>query len=532
MSGPFLLAILDGYGLNPRPEANAVALAETPCFDKIWEEYPKTTLCTFGERVGLPDGQMGNSEVGHLNIGAGRVVEQELSRINRAIREKTLSQIPPLVDAFTALREDPGKALHLIGLLSSGGVHSQIDHIEAIVGCALESGVRNIFIHAITDGRDRPPKAALSEVIDFENAINDLVKNKGEEQSDVRIVSVIGRYFAMDRDKRWDRVAKAYNLFVRGDGKTCATVREALSEAEAESDEFIEACAIRGSDGDGRSPLLSDGDIALFCNFRADRMRQIVHAFSDTSFDGFDRGKYPKLDSILTLTEYEEGLSVTVLFEPIDLSRHLGQVLAENGLRQLRIAETEKYPHVTYFFNGGEETPYEGEERILVASPRDVATYDLKPEMSAYEVRDRLLEAVASDSFDVIVLNFANCDMVGHTGNLNAAVTAVETVDRCLHEILDAILAKGGTALVTADHGNADQMVDYASGEPHTYHTTHPVPCVLVATDPKNRLEQKVVALRESAALCDLAPTILDVLGVTQPAEMTGTSLLITKPSE
>jgi 2,3-bisphosphoglycerate-independent phosphoglycerate mutase len=526
MSGPFLLAILDGFALNPNEKANAIAGAKTPCFDRIWSKYPKTTLCSFGERVGLPDGQMGNSEVGHLNIGAGRIVEQELSKINRSIREKKLPEIPALVDAFNTLQEAPENALHLIGLISSGGVHSQISHIEAIVQCALEAGVQNVFIHAITDGRDRPPKDAEKELIEFEQSIRELQNTFGNKDSDVRIASVIGRYFAMDRDKRWDRIQIAYDLFVEGKGKIRASVSDALKLTDAESDEFIEASVISSSEERLRSPWLNDGDIALFCNFRADRMRQIVHAISDSSFDGFLRRQVPKLNSVLTLTEYEEGLNVEVLFKPVDLSQHLGQVISENGLRQLRIAETEKYPHVTYFFNGGEETPYKGEERIVIPSPRDVATYDLKPEMSANELTSRLLDEIGKDSFDVIILNFANCDMVGHTGDLDAAIKAVETVDSCLDRILTAILEKGGSALVTADHGNADQMIDYQSGQPHTYHTTHPVPCVFVSKDPRNRDGLEIVNLRKSGALCDLAPSILDILGLPQPAEMTGHSLL------
>lgn len=514
---PTALFILDGLAHNPNPEGNAVASANTPTLDRIWANFPYTELITFGPRVGLPEGQMGNSEVGHLNIGGGRIVKQELTLINEAVAGDSLKNNDSLIKLCSGPAADQGRALHIIGLVSEGGVHSSSEHIIALVEACLAQGVKTVFLHAITDGRDRPPTAGKDEVLHVSRALEALAE---KHSAQICIPSVIGRYWAMDRDKRWDRTKRAFNLFTTGEGMPAASVADVFKKSYQDSttDEFIEPFSVSCSAD--RPGVVRDGDAVLFANFRADRMRQIVRAFSEPDFSEFERSKLPRCTAIAGLTEYEEDFTIDVLFKPQEIRNHFGQVVSQAGLSQVRLAETEKYPHVTYFFNGGVEAPCVGEERLLVPSPRDVATYDLKPEMSAFEVTQKLLDAIDTQSFSAFVVNFANCDMVGHTGSFDAAVKAVETVDLCLGKALAALEKQGGVSLVTADHGNADQMIDYQTGEPHTYHTTHPVPFSLVAADFAG------VKLRSGGALCDIAPTLCQVMELEQPEEMTGRSLI------
>lgn len=516
---PFLLAILDGLALNPSEKQNAVRSAHTPVLDSLFEQSPWTTLTSFGERVGLPEGQMGNSEVGHLNIGAGRVIEQDLTRINRTSANDTFDTLPNFISIADKLKAHEDASLHLIGLCSQGGVHSDLSHLLSILSCALKLGIKKIRIHCITDGRDRPQKEALKELKTLEEHILSLRKRYPD--SSVSIVSLIGRYYAMDRDNRWERTGKAYDLFTLAKGERCENITKAIEQSYKKglTDEFIEAWHINENENLPHGTIEND-DALLFFNFRSDRMRQIVSSFFLDELDSFKREKVIKSSSISTLTEYDEIFPCNVLFPPMVITNYLGQVLSDNEYTQLRIAETEKYPHVTYFFNGGNEQILPKEERIMVPSPRDVATYDLRPEMSAVTLTNKLLERLKSDKLDVIILNFANCDMVGHTGNFEATVKAVETVDTCLGMILDEIKALGGTALITADHGNADQMLDYETGEPHTYHTLHPVPFILFTSENTNH------SLKNGGALCDIAPTMLSLLELPIPAEMTGESLL------
>ena len=523
MSGkntPFALVILDGYALNPNPEANAVSMANTPVMDKLLASCPNTTLISHGERVGLPEGQMGNSEVGHLNIGAGRVVQQELSRINQAISSGELSKIASLEHISSIDNFSPNSALHLIGLVSEGGVHSELSHLNAIISAALEQGAKRIFIHAITDGRDRPPTASLKEIHTLLEHVEKCKKQHSD--AEIAVVSVIGRYFAMDRDRRWERTKLAYDLFTSGAGETFPSVPSALEAraAAGQTDEFVEACCISASEL-SREPWIADGDRALFFNFRADRMRQIVQALLEAdNFGEFSVENAPKLAKVATLTEYDDDFDVDILFPPMLIKNHLGDVLAAAKLKQLRLAETEKYPHVTYFFSGGAEQALDGESRVLIPSPKEVPTYDKKPQMSAPEVSDAAIENLSGGELDVLILNYANCDMVGHTGVLDAAIKAVETVDGGLGRVLDKIEELGGSAIVTADHGNADQMIDYETREPHTFHTMHPVPLILFGKS-LSKLQ-----LREGGSLCDIAPTICEILGLEKPAEMTGESLI------
>ena len=519
--GPFLIAILDGFGLNPCEEGNAVLQAATPVIDRLRSNYPSTTLKTHGLRVGLPEGQMGNSEVGHLNIGAGRVVLQDLTRISQSIERGKIPDIPDMKDLLESVKQGSGSALHLIGLLSTGGVHSSMSHVEAIIEAAMQAGVERVFVHAITDGRDRPPKAALDEV----GRLVDFLESKRSSSSanqELVVASVLGRYFAMDRDKRWERTKRAYDLFTLGKGDTFSDARTAISSRHdsGQTDEFLEPCLIR-SPGLNREPFILSGDSILFFNFRADRMRQLVPAFisNQGSFAHFNLVPGLNISAVATLTEYDPEYPVGVLFKPPLIHNHFGELVSEHGLTQLRIAETEKYPHVTYFFNGGVEKICRNEERILVPSPRDVPTYDLKPEMSACEVTDKLIARIDKGNLDVVILNFANCDMVGHTGSFPAAIKAVETVDTCLGRVLECLERHSGTGFITADHGNADQMIDYETGGPHTFHTTHPVPFVVFS--PENN-----VTLKENGALCDIAPTACQLLGVPQPPEMSGNSLI------
>jgi 2,3-bisphosphoglycerate-independent phosphoglycerate mutase len=507
---PAMLMILDGWGIAPAREGNAVAAAGTPFLRRIAAEYPTTRLFCSGKAVGLPPGVMGNSEVGHLNIGAGRIVYQDLMRINQAIEDGGLRENPTLVDLMDRTKA-AGGTLHLAGLVSDGGVHSHIDHLLALLDMARDRGVPDAAVHVIADGRDTSPTGGAG----FAETVADWIRDRGYGV----VATVCGRYFAMDRDKRWDRTERAYRLLTRGEGRAAEDPVAALRDAyeRGETDEFVPPVFLADETGKARAPVKA-GDGFLFFNFRADRARQLVRAFTEADFDDFDRGERIPLAGFVTMTRYEEDFDLPVLFPPVHLENILGEVVARAGRTQLRIAETEKYAHVTYFFNGGEETPFPGEERKLIPSPRDVATYDLKPEMSAPEVTETLLGLLAEDRFDLIVLNFANMDMVGHTGVIEAAIEACRTVDRCAERIVADVRARGGAVAVTADHGNAEMMRDEA-GAVHTAHTLSPVPFVLVDDDRKH------VRLREGK-LGDIAPTLLEIMGIPQPPEMTGVSLL------
>ena len=469
---PILLLILDGLGLNPNPKANAVEAAKTPNLDKLMSEYPTSSLITHGERVGLPPGQMGNSEVGHLNIGAGRVVMQDLSRINDSMQKGLIMSSQAGKDL---IENGKNSSLHLVGLTSFGGVHSNASHLIAIAKAAAEQGVKNIYLHAISDGRDCPPSAALEDIAKIEKDLSALAE---KFEAEIRIVDICGRYFAMDRDKRWERTEKSWNLLTAGKGQEAKGIEEALSKqyAEGKTDEFIEPAAFPN-----HVPISNQDSVLLF-NFRADRMRQMSEVFlSGKDFEGFKNANPVQPKVLASLTEYDEDFDMPTVFPPEQIVNHLGHALETAGLRQLRLAETEKYPHVTYFLSGGVETELKGEERQMVASPRDVATYDLKPEMSVFEITDKLTSALESGETDVAIVNFANCDMVGHTGVFEAAVKAVEAVDQCLGKVLASLDKVGGQALITADHGNSEQMLDYETGEPHTFHTTYP--CLLYTSD-------------------------------------------------
>lgn len=504
---PLVLLILDGWGVDAPSEFNAVTSASTPHLDALFRDYPHTLLQASGAAVGLPEGQMGNSEVGHLNMGAGRIVYQDLTRINLAIRDGELSANPALSQLFAALKKSHGK-LHLMGLLSDGGVHSHLDHLFALLQLARDQGIGEIRIHAFMDGRDTPPDSGLG----FLAALEDFLSALGQG----RIATVTGRFYAMDRDKRWERVERAYRALTEGAGTVVASALEGVRAAYAagHSDEFIEPLVIAG---EGHS--IGDGDGILFFNFRADRAREITRAFTDPAFDGFARPRFPRLAGYVCLTEYDETFHLPVAFPPQPLEEILGEVLARAGLCQLRAAETEKYAHVTFFFNGGNEQPFAGEERVLVPSPKEVDTYDLKPAMSAPELTGEVLRRIATGRYDVLIINYANLDMVGHTGVFPAAVEAVQTVDACVGEVVAAVLAAGGRLVVTADHGNCERMRD-ERGEPHTAHTANPVPFILV--DPARR----TCRLRPGR-LADIAPTMLQLLGLHQPAAMNGVSLLL-----
>ena len=490
------LVILDGWGLAPPGPGNAVALAATPVFDRLWASCPHTTLTTCGRSVGLPDGQMGNSEVGHLNLGAGSVIRQDLTRIDDACRDGTLAANAVLRATLGA----PGR-VHLLGLASRGGVHSSLEHIEALVALASQLGDAEVVVHCFTDGRDSGPHEARAALASL------------EQRGDVRIASVIGRYFAMDRDKRWDRVQKAYDLLVHARAEyraESAAAAVAAAYERGETDEFIEPTVV------GAGIPIAAGDRVLCFNFRPDRMREIVQALADPGFTEIDRGGAAVVGDLSSLTEYEEGWPYPVAFKPERPEVTLGAVIAAGGSRQLHVAETEKYPHVTYFFNGGDESPLHGERRELVPSPRDVPTYDHKPEMSARPAAAAFCEAWAADSPRFAIINFANADMVGHTGVIEAAVRAVETVDKCLGNVVAAVNDSGGVCIITADHGNAEEMLT-ADGSPQTAHSLNPVP--LIVTD-------RSVELGSGGILADVAPTILELLDIEQPIEMTGTSLL------
>lgn len=505
------LIVLDGWGYRKEREANAIALATTPTWDKIWSTGSRTLLEASGLRVGLPKGQMGNSEVGHLNLGAGRVVMQDLVRINTAIEDGSFFTNPALVEACRVAKK-PGATLHLIGLIGAGGVHAIDTHLFAALGLARQEKVERVAIHAFLDGRDTLPKSALGYT---KQLIAD-IDRYGSAASSVKIASVSGRYFAMDRDRRWDRTGLAYNAIVRGEGPRASDPLAAIQTAydEGTTDEFIKPVVIE-SDGKPVAPM-RDGDAVICFNYRSDRMRQIVSALIDPAFNGFDVADRPKL-TVVTLTSYDRSFAVPVAFAPTSMERILAQVLSAEGRTMLKTAETEKYPHVTYFFNGGVEQPYKGEERVLVPSQK-VATYDLKPEMSAAGVTDALVKGIASLEHDFILCNYANADMVGHSGSIPATIKAVETVDASLARVIAAAQGTGFTLLVTADHGNAEMMIDPETGGPHTAHTTNPVPFVVLGGE-------RGAQLRDGGALCDVAPTILSMLGIEQPREMSGVNL-------
>jgi 2,3-bisphosphoglycerate-independent phosphoglycerate mutase len=500
--------ILDGWGTNPSPENNAIAQARTPNMTKLAAGYPSVDIGTSGMSVGLPDGQMGNSEVGHLNIGAGRIVYQDLTRISKAIDDGDFFINPVLLDCI-ARTKGAGGRLHLSGLLSDGGVHSHNTHLYALLELAKREGVE-VFVHCLLDGRDTPPKSAIHYLAQLEEKLAGIGCG--------RIATVIGRYYAMDRDNRWERVEKAYAAIVRGEGNRLGSSKEIIeaSYLAEVTDEFVLPSVIVEHGQPVGSVM--DGDGFIFFNFRSDRAREITRALALDRFDGFSREDHPRLSSYVCMTLYDETLHLPVAFPGEELKNILGEILAREGKSQLRIAETEKYAHVTFFFNGGNEVPFPGEERCLIPSPKDVPTYDKKPEMSAYLVTDELLRRLDEDKYDVIVLNFANADMVGHTGIMNAAMRAIEAVDECIGRLVEKVLSLEGRVLITADHGNAEKMVD-EDGGPHTAHTTDLVPFILV--DDRRRK----VRLRRGI-LADISPTILEILGVPKPPEMTGNSLI------
>ena len=510
---PLLLLILDGYGYNDSQKYNAIYSANTPILDQLWEANPRTLIGTSGQAVGLPEGQMGNSEVGHITLGAGRVVYQNFTRINQAIVDGdffTNSVYANAIDKAIA----GNKAVHILGLLSPGGVHSHENHINAMIKLAAQRGAQKVYVHAFLDGRDTPPRSAEASLKATAAVCSDFGVG--------RIATICGRFYAMDRDQRWDRLQAAYDMLTLG--KTEYQSSDPVSGLHAgydrnENDEFILPTIICG---EGESPVsIDDGDAVLFMNFRPDRARQITQAFVDENFDGFVRTKKPVLTDFVMTTEYSANIKASCAFPPNNIVNSLGEYLSNLGKTQLRIAETEKYAHVTFFFSGGQEALFDGEDRILVPSPK-VATYDLKPEMSAYELTDKLIEAINTQQYDAIICNYANCDQVGHSGVFDAAVKAVEVVDDCLGKVLSALQHVGGQCLITADHGNVEQMFDEQSGQVHTQHTTLPVPLIYVG--------DKELTMANNGTLVDVAPTMLSLLGIPQPPEMTGRSLALSRP--
>lgn len=507
---PVVLMILDGYGLNDNAEGNGVYKAKTPVMDGLMAEYPYVKGYASGLSVGLPDGQMGNSEVGHLNMGAGRIVYQELTRITKSIEDGDFFENPVLLGAINNCKENHSD-LHLYGLLSDGGVHSHITHLYALLELAKRNGLKNVYVHCFMDGRDTATDGGKGYIADL--------YQKMEELGIGQIASVMGRYYVMDRDNRWDRVETAYKALVDGEGKEAACARCAINNSyeDGKTDEFVVPTVIKK---DGK-PLatIKDGDSIICFNFRPDRAREITRCFCDDSFAGFDRGPRKKVHYVC-FTDYDVTISnKEVAFQKEQITNTFGEFLAAAGMTQARIAETEKYAHVTFFFNGGVEEPNEGEDRILVKSPK-VATYDLQPEMSAPQVCDRLVEAIQTKQYDVIIVNFANPDMVGHTGVESAVIKAIETVDACVGRAVEAVKAADGVMFVCADHGNAEQLVDYETGEPFTAHTTNPVPFILVNYD-------AAYTLAEGGRLCDIVPTLIEIMGMEKPAQMTGKSLLV-----
>ena len=506
---PTVLIILDGWGHREESRDNAIAAATTPVWDRLWKEAPHTLISGSGEDVGLPAGQMGNSEVGHMSLGSGRVVYQNISRIDKAIADGTFDSNPAYVAAIDRANS-AGGAIHIFGLLSPGGVHSHEDQIVAAIKLAANRGATRVYLHAFLDGRDTPPRSAANSLEMVTDVLTNL--NCG------RVASIVGRYYAMDRDNRWDRIETAYQLLTQAKADYSAgTALEGLYAAydRDENDEFVRPTVIRGEGEE--IAAVGDNDAVLFMNFRSDRARQLTRAFVDPTFDHFDRQQVPALVDFVMTTEYAADIHTSVAFPPGSLKNVLGDYLAQQGKTQLRIAETEKYAHVTFFFSGGREAQFEGEERIMIQSP-DVATYDLQPEMSAPELTDKLIEAIRSTKYDLIVCNYANGDMVGHTGIFDAAVQAVEALDNCIGRVESALLAVGGQALITADHGNCEQMIDHESGQLHTQHTTELVPLVYVGN---RQLELDPAG----GKLADIAPTLLALMGLPQPPEMTGDNL-------
>ncbi|MBL1277336.1 MAG: 2,3-bisphosphoglycerate-independent phosphoglycerate mutase [Ectothiorhodospiraceae bacterium] len=505
---PVMTIVLDGWGYREETDSNAIAHANTPTWDALWDKYPHTLIKGSGPEVGLPSGQMGNSEVGHLNLGAGRVVYQEFTRVSRAIRTGSFFTNQTLTDAVDlSIKSD--RAVHILGLLSDGGVHSHEEHICAMIKLAVDRGAKHVYLHAFLDGRDTPPRSAETYIRTMQENFDQLGGG--------RFASIIGRYYAMDRDHRWPRVQAAYDLITQGKSEHEApNAQSALEAAYArdESDEFVQATRIVP---EGESPVeLRDGDVLIFMNYRSDRARQITRAFIEPDFNDFERGVVPQLGAFVSLTEYSANFDIPVAFPPDRLKNVFGEYISNLGLRQLRIAETEKYAHVTFFFNGGREEVFDGEDRILVQSP-DVATYDLQPEMNAPELTDKLVEAILSKKYDTIICNYANPDMVGHTGNMKATIKAIEALDTCLARVVTALESIGGEALITADHGNAEQLYSHETGQAHTAHTVNPVPLIYVGRPGK---------LAESGALCDIAPTMLTLMGLDIPEEMGGHCLV------
>ncbi|MBK9715401.1 MAG: 2,3-bisphosphoglycerate-independent phosphoglycerate mutase [Kouleothrix sp.] len=511
---PVMLAIMDGWGERDETEGNGIKLANTPNIDSWRATRPFTLLGAAEKNVGLPPGQMGNSEVGHLNLGAGFVVMQDITLIDDSIADGSFFENDSLNDAVRHVKER-GSQLHIIGLLGTGGVHSHMNHEKALLELARRNGLDRVYIHAFTDGRDTMPHSGIGYLQDLEAFTAQLGVG--------RVATVIGRYYAMDRDKRWERTKISYDAMVLGEGRPAESAQAAIlrSYDEGVTDEFIKPTVV--TDGGAPVATIRAGDSIICFNFRADRVRQITRAFVLQDFSGFARDALRDL-LYVTMTEYEKGLPVEIAFENDDVSVPLAKVISDAGLKQLHVAETEKYAHVTFFFNGGREEPFPGEERLLVPSPKEVATYDLKPEMSAYGIRDGLVKAIEAGTYDFIIVNFANADMVGHTGVIPAVVKAVETVDTCLGAIVPAVLAQGGTVLITADHGNAELLIDPETGGPHTAHTTNPVPCILLAA-PGSGFDG--VGLREGGRLSDVAPTLLEMLRIPLAPEMTGKSLIV-----
>ena len=505
---PLALIILDGWGYSESPESNAIMAANKPVWDRLWDQYAHTLIRTSGAAVGLPGDQMGNSEVGHLNLGSGRVVYQEFTRVSRAIRTGSFFTNKTLTDVVDLAMEQD-KAVHILGLLSPGGVHSHEEQIFAMVRLAVERGAKRVYLHAFLDGRDTPPKSA--------NASLQATQAAFDEIGGGRIVSLIGRYYAMDRDHRWPRIKAAYDLIAQGKGRFSAPDPESgLEQAyeRGETDEFVQPTGIVA---DGDSPVrIEDGDVVVFMNYRSDRARQITRPFIDPDFDCFERDYVPRLGRFVSLTEYSAEFNIPVAFPAERMNNVFGQVLAQHSMRQLRIAETEKYAHVTFFFNGGVETPFEGEDRILIPSPQ-VKTYDLQPEMAAPELTDKLVAAIESGQYDVIICNYANPDMVGHTAKMDATVKAIEALDKCLGRVYDVLMAAGGEMLITADHGNAEKLSDPETGQAHTAHTSNPVPLIYVGSPAR---------LQDKGCLADIVPTMLNLLGIDQPTEMTGHNLI------
>ncbi len=505
-----MLAILDGWGINDKEEGNAVKMAKTPNLDTIMKQYPNTKIKTSGLDVGLPEGQMGNSEVGHTNIGAGRIVYQELTRITKSIQDGDFFEKKEFLDAIKYCKKQDSD-LHLYGLLSDGGVHSHNSHLYALLELCKRQDFKNVYVHCFLDGRDTPPASGEGYIVELEEKMKELGVGK--------IASIMGRYYAMDRDKRWERVELAYNALAKGEGLKATSAVDAIEGAyqREEFDEFVKPTVI--VENDKPIATIKQNDSVIFFNFRPDRAREITRVFVDKNFDGFEK-KFLYVNYVC-MTQYDETMpNVEVAFKPEKIENTFGEYISKKGYTQLRIAETEKYAHVTFFFNGGNEVKYEGEDRILVNSPK-VATYDLQPEMSAYEVTDKVVDVIRKRLDDVIILNFANCDMVGHTGVLEAAVKAVETVDECIGKIVDEVIRQNGVILITADHGNAEQMIDYTTGDPFTAHTTNPVPLIVAGMG-------EDVSLKEGR-LADLAPTMLDIMGEEKPNEMTGESLIVRK---